>query len=214
MGERTRVACFIDGFNLYHAISRLGRPHLKWVDLRKLIETFTDPSVHEIRAIYYFSAFATWLPDAHLRHRQYVEALKARGVTPIIGRFKEKDILCKKCGKPFRSHEEKETDVNIALWLLNQAYKDNYDQAFIMSRDSDLTPAIRMVRQEFPTKKIKVISPPNAGHSKEMAGVVGKNMLASVKQIHLERSLLSATVTDPDSGLVVARRPPAYDPPS
>jgi NYN domain len=187
--------------------------HLKWVDLRKLIETFMDVSRHEVTAIYYFSAFATWMPDAHLRHQQYVEALKARGVTPVIGRFKAKDAYCRACRKPYKTHEEKETDVNIALWLLNEAYKNNYDHAFILSRDSDLTPAIRMVLEQFPDKKIKIISPPNAGHSKEMGGLVGKNMLASVKLVHLERCLLPATITDPDSGLVVARRPTSYDPP-
>lgn len=213
MGDRTRIECFIDGFNLYHAIANLKQPHLKWVDLRKLIEAFTDPSRHEIRAVYYFSAFATWRPDAHVRHQQYVEALKATGVTPVMGRFKEKDIFCKKCKKLFTAHEEKETDVNIALWLLNDAYKDNFDEAFILSRDSDLTPAIRMVLKEFPNKKVKVISPPNAGHSKEIGQLVGSSKLASVKPIHLQRSLLPATVTDPDSGLVVARRPKEYDPP-
>lgn len=214
MGERTRVECFIDGFNLYHAIENLKQPHLKWVDLRKLIASFTDPALHEIREIFYFSAFATWRPDAHMRHQQYVEALKAAGVTPVMGRFKEKDAFCKNCRKPYKTHEEKETDVNIALQLLNEAYKDNYDEAFIVSRDSDLTPAIRMVLQEFPNKKVKVISPPNAGHSKEIGQLVGKNKLASIKPIHLERSLFGATVTDPDSGIVVARRPISYDPPA
>ncbi len=131
-----------------------------------------------------------------------------------MGRFKEKDAFCKCCYKPYKTHEEKETDVNIALWLLNEAYKDQFDEAFIVSRDSDLTPAIRMVLEEFPKKKIKVISPPNTGHSKEMAQLVGQNKLASIKQVHLERSLFPATVTDPDSGLVVARRPASYDPPT
>lgn len=211
MGDRIRIQCFIDGFNLYHAIDNLKLPHLKWLNLRRLIEGFTDQSLQEVQSIFYFSAFATWRPDAHRRHQQYVEALKTVAVTPVMGRFKEKDAYCRICRKPYKTHEEKETDVNIALWLLNEAYKDNFDEAFIVSRDSDLTPAIRMVLAEFPHKKIKVISPPNAGHSKEIGQLVGSKKLAAIKQIHLERSLFPATVTDPDSGLVVARRPPSYD---
>ncbi|MBB4651638.1 uncharacterized LabA/DUF88 family protein [Aminobacter niigataensis] len=213
MGERTRVACFVDGFNLYHAVAELGQSHLKWFDLRKLVETFLDPAKHELRSVFYFSAFATWLPGPYSRHQQYVEALKATGVTPIMGHFKAKNRKCKSCGAVWISHEEKETDVNIALWLVNEAYKDNFDEAFVLSRDSDLTPAIKMLLAEFPSKAIKVISPPNAGHSKEMANLVGNKKLASVKTIHLERSLLPATVTDPDTGIVVARRPQEYDPP-
>ena len=39
--EVERVVCFIDGFNLYHAIVRLGEPHLKWLDLRRLMQRYT-----------------------------------------------------------------------------------------------------------------------------------------------------------------------------
>lgn len=213
MENRTRVECFVDGFNLYHAIAKLGAPHLKWVDLRSLLEGFSDPSVHDVREIFYFSAYATWNPAAHQRHQHYIAALRSRHVTPILGRFKEKDARCKLCKGIYKTHEEKETDVNIALWLLNEAYKDNFDEAFIVSRDSDLTPAIRMVLKEFPKKRVKVISPPNAGHSKELASIVGKTKLASIKSIHIERNLLPATVTDPATGQSLAVRPKEYDPP-
>lgn len=214
MGKRVRIQCFVDGFNLYHAIAHLKRPHLKWVDLRKLATTFIDPAQHELVQVYYFSAFAKWLPRPFARHQQYVEALKATGTVPVMGHFKEKDRSCKSCGATWVAHEEKETDVNIALWLLREAYKDNFDEAFILSRDSDLLPAIQMVQTEFPRKKIKIISPPNAGHSKAMAKLVGKKKLASIKAIHLERCLLPKTVVDPDSGLKVAERPTGYDPPN
>lgn len=213
MSDRIRIACFIDGFNLYHAIANLRRPDLKWVNLWKLTEAFLDPAVHDLRAVYYFSAYATWLAGPHARHQQYVEALKAAKVTPIMGRFKEKDIYCKSCKSTFKGHEEKETDVNIALALIREAYRDSYDEAFIISRDSDLIPAMKLLLADYPKKHLKIISPPNAGHSKEMGKLVGSKKLAAIKSIHLERSLFGATVTDPDTGLVVARRPHQYDPP-
>lgn len=123
MPRHTRVECFVDGFNLYHAISRLKQPHLKWVDLRKLSACFIDPALHEMKSVFYFSAFANWMPPQAARHRQYVEALKAFGVTPVMGEFKAKDKKCKICGGIYQSHEEKETDVNIALWLLIELTK-------------------------------------------------------------------------------------------
>lgn len=214
MAARTRIQTFVDGFNLYHAIANLNRPHLKWVDLRKLVLTFTDPNQHELREVFYFSAFATWLPSQYRRHQLYVEALKAAGCTPVMGQFKAKDRSCKSCGAHWTGHEEKETDVNIALWLLREAYKDGFDEAFIVSRDSDLTPAVRMVVEEFPHKSIKIISPPNAGHSKEMAQIVGNKKLASIKPIHLERSLLPQKVHSAETGLVIVDRPVEYDPPA
>ena len=86
-----RVACFIDGFNLYHAIARLGRPHLKWLDLPRLMQRYVHAASQRIDAIYYFSAYADWLPAARRRHRAYVAALGAQGVAPVMGKFKAKD---------------------------------------------------------------------------------------------------------------------------
>ena len=42
----TRVACYVDGFNLYHAINDLNKPHLKWLDIRAVaqIEGAPDPA--------------------------------------------------------------------------------------------------------------------------------------------------------------------------
>ncbi|EKV26943.1 hypothetical protein C882_2167 [Caenispirillum salinarum AK4] len=204
----------MDGFNLYHAIDKLHRPHLKWMDLRRLMTNFTDPAVHDLVRVYYFSAFATWLPVAHARHEQYVAALEQSGATPVLGQFKEKDRGCRTCGAAWVGHEEKETDVNIALYLLRDAFQNVYDEAFVVSRDSDLTPAIRMVLEHFPQKSIKVIAPPNLRHSKEMGKLVGKKKLAAIKPIHLERALLPAVIVDEASGRVLARRPDRSAPPS
>ena len=62
--------------------------------------------------------------------------------------------LSVKASKP----EEKRTDVNIACHLLNDAWKDLFDVAIIMSNDSDLVEPIKMVIQER-NKRVYVISP-------------------------------------------------------
>jgi uncharacterized LabA/DUF88 family protein len=63
-----------------------------------------------------------------------------------MGQFKNKPKQCLKCGTKWMNHEEKETDVNLALALLDLAYKDLYDHAFLLSRDSDLAPAVHKVK--------------------------------------------------------------------
>lgn len=162
-----RVSCYIDGFNLYHSIDDMNRAsrgalnHLKWLDLKKLMAVFTDPSVHQIDAIKYFSAYATWKPEQHERHQIYVKALQITGVNVILGQFKEKDIYCPGCKLIHKGHEEKESDVNIAVQLIGDAYTDKFDHAFIVSRDSDLSGPIRYIRQHFPKKKVKIIAPPH-----------------------------------------------------
>jgi len=207
-----RIQCFIDGFNLYHAVDKLRAPHLKWFNIPDLMKNFIDPTVHQINDIFYFSAYANWLPDARSRHEQFVEANRCLGVEPIMSQFKEKNRDCRNCGQQWLAHEEKETDVKIAVALVRNAHLDAFDEAFLVSRDSDLTSAVSVIRHDFPHKNIKIISPPNAGHSKEMGKLVGTKKLASIKQVHLEKCLLPDAVTDVQ-GNVVARRPPNYNPP-
>ena len=58
-----RVACYIDGFNFYHSLDDLQKPHLKWVDLLALSKSLCRPG-ETLEKVAYFSAFATWRPDA------------------------------------------------------------------------------------------------------------------------------------------------------
>jgi uncharacterized LabA/DUF88 family protein len=77
----------------------------------------------------------------------------------MYGEFKRKDKFCRLCRREYRSSEEKQTDVNIALELFRLAYLDKYDRAVIISGDTDLIPAIKAVRATFPQKQIGVILP-------------------------------------------------------
>ncbi len=69
-----RAICYIDGFNLYHSISELQMPHLKWLDLWTLSQSFMT-SGEDLRAVVYFTAIADWNPDKARRHRKYIAAL-------------------------------------------------------------------------------------------------------------------------------------------
>jgi len=203
-----RVSAFIDGFNLYHAIHDLGRNELKWLNLRALLENFTKKGLHELGDIFYFSAYADWLQEKRKRHLVYVRALKHFQVTPIMGNFKDKDIECRVCSNMWVDHEEKQSDVNLAVELVREAYKDSYDQALIVSGDSDLAPPIRLLKEIFPKKKVKVICPPGRFHSKELGSLANKR--AKIQIVHLESSLLPAEMAT-RTGLIT--RPPEYAPP-
>ncbi len=204
-----RVCVYIDGFNLYHAIDDNCPNHFKWLDLKKLVSHFTEEGVHVIEKIYYFSAFADWHKNRVKRHKIYVEALKATGVTPVMGQFKEKDKSCPSCHHEWKGHEEKETDVNIALQMIDDAYQDKFDQAFLISRDSDLLPAVKLLKQRFPEKKLKIFAPPKLRHSKDLAKEIGGKNLRTIRMFHMEQSLFPETVLD-SSGRVVANRPVQY----
>ncbi len=156
-----RVNVYIDGFNLYHAINDLNDDTLKWLDLKSLSLNILN-KYQVLNEVKYFSAYATWRPDSYKRHRAYVAALEARGVQTIMGRFKEKRIMCKAtCGEVFTTHEEKETDVNIGAHLIADAFQDRFDTAFIISADTDLAAVITLARGIVREgKRVEAVAPP------------------------------------------------------
>lgn len=211
---------FIDGYNLYHAIDEMDKnpitgqynnlkQHLKWLNISSLVKAMTIHGGQELVAVHYFSAFATWLPDAYARHRKFVEALRSQNVSIMMGQFKLKDKSCKRCNHTWKGHEEKETDVNIALQLINLAYKDKFDRAVIATADTDLLPAIRMLKSEFPHKTVTVILPNTRSRAAQMMREICPVVL--FKEKHLERNLFPEEILLSDGGKII--RPPKYDPP-
>ncbi|MBI4226664.1 MAG: NYN domain-containing protein [Candidatus Omnitrophica bacterium] len=154
-----RVVFLIDGFNIYHSLREDPRlRQYKWLDLYKLCSILI-PRRCQITKVYYCSAYVTWDSEKMLRHQQYVRLLKTTPIDVVLGKFKEKSVRCRLCRQAFKTSIEKETDVNIAIKLLQGGIQDIYDSAGIVSGDSDLVPAIRGVKEAFPTKQIGVAFP-------------------------------------------------------
>jgi uncharacterized LabA/DUF88 family protein len=207
-----RVAAFVDGFNLYHALRDLHRDHLKWLNLRMLCENFAPRPALSLIDVFYFSACATWRPDSYRRHREYVRALQCIGVKVVMGRFKGKDRRCWRCQAGWKDHEEKETDVNIALQLLLGGLRGRFDRALLLSGDSDLAPAVRLLRAEVPEVDVRILTPPGRLHSMELVDAAGGlSRSRRIDRIQVERSLLPREVRD-GTGRLVALRPPEYEP--
>jgi len=154
-----RVSFLIDGFNFYHALNNDRLRCFKWLNLRKLAELYLRKQ-DTLSNVFYFTALATWNPDKVRRHKLFIRAQESFGVKTIYGEFRSTTKHCRNCGRPYDTFEEKETDVNIAITLLEQAQLDSYDYAIILSKDSDQVPAIRAVKRSFPTKKVGILIPP------------------------------------------------------
>jgi uncharacterized LabA/DUF88 family protein len=206
----SRVGCYGDGFNLYHAVHDLRKNHLKWLDLRALAGSLCRPR-EELVKVAYFSAYATWLADAYARHRQYVAALRHLGVECHIARFSEKSASCNNCGAKWKRHEEKETDVHFSLTLVEDAIDDVFDRAIIISADSDLVPAVRVVRRRLPGKEVFLATPPGRhAHARDLLKACNSGINITAGRV--ANCLLPEAIMDAE-GNVVARRPEDYDPP-
>jgi hypothetical protein len=205
-----RVGCYVDGFNLYHAVDDLQKPHLKWLDLRALAQSLCRNG-EQLAKVAYFSAYPTWLPGPYARHRQYVAALRHSGVECNMARFSEQSAECKKCGAKWKRHEEKETDVHFSLTFLEDAIDDVFDRAIIISADSDHVPAVRRVRSRLPGKQVFVATPPKR-HSAARELLKVCNSGTNITPGRIARCLFPEIVTDV-KGNEITRRPPSYNPP-
>lgn len=154
----SRYCFYIDGFNVYYSLNSERFRKYKWLNYRKLAETFLR-SGDTITGILYFTTFVTWKPGAVARHKQYIKVLRAEGVDVVRGRFMTKDVRCHVCDKWYKTREEKQTDVNIALNLVCDAMNDRYDRAVIVSADTDLIPVIEAVHRNAPDKEVGVMFP-------------------------------------------------------
>jgi hypothetical protein len=176
---KRRTIVYVDGFNFYYGAVR-GTPH-KWLDLEKCFVRLRPGD--DLRRIWYFTALVDGARG--VRQQAYLRALATRPLVQVIlGKFKLKQIKCivPGCSYPgsrvFDVPEEKRTDVNIALQLLDDANRDRADQFIVVSGDSDLVPALEMVKAQWPTKRLVVYVPsrhPLRGAAVELRSAADKH---------------------------------------
>ncbi len=169
-----RCSFFIDGFNFFHAVDDLvptdsDFQKLKWTDYVALGREFL-PRGCDLTKVYYFTAYADWDPGKRKRHNELVRANRRDPLFEVVlGKFKQRDRTCFKCQRVMTGHEEKQTDVNIAIELLAGAVNDEYDTAMIVTGDNDITPAVRKVKLLYPAKRVGILLPPNR-RAKDLTG--------------------------------------------
>jgi hypothetical protein len=123
-----------------------------------------------------------------------------------MGKFKEKPRRCAKCGTTWVAHEEKETDVHIAITLVSDALTNKFERAIVISADSDLAPAVRLAGSSSPRKEIFVAAPPG-----RFSNARDLRPRLEITKGRVSKHLLPAVFRD-KSGAVTVQRPPEYDP--
>jgi len=176
-----RANVYFDGFNFYHGCFRFRTQwkYCKWLNLEVFIQrVFPHYAINRIR---YFTALVNPTaddPDQRLRQLTYLRALETIPcVTVHRSRFATNAKL-RYAADPqsFDSHvrrpiplepltkvgvieeEEKGSDVNLASYLLVDAFENEYDVAIVVSNDSDLAEPIRLVRSRL-ARKVVLLNP-------------------------------------------------------
>jgi len=176
MQKQLRTYIFIDGFNLYYG-SLKGTPY-KWLDLKELFTRLLRPN-HQILRIKYFTAMVSDTPDdpqKATRQGTYLRAVKAYipEIEIYFGHFLSNPVrapLVMPTEKQKTAHiirtEEKGSDVNLAVHLLNDAWLDKYDCGVVVSNDSDLAESMRLVTEQH-GKMLGLITPGKRRTSRQL----------------------------------------------
>jgi hypothetical protein len=205
-----RAALYVDGFNLYHAIDDLHQNHLKWLNLWKLGELLIPSQSEVLVKVVYCTAIRSDDPQKMIRHRTYIRALEAVGVTCLKGHFSKEERSCRQCFARWQAPVEKQGDVNLAITLIDDAHTGVFDHAYLITADSDQAATVRLLCERFPTKQLTTVSPPGRTHCKEILAYTPRKIALNVA--HLARSLFPKHVIV--DGRLIVSRDPAYDPPA
>lgn len=163
--SKLRTTVYIDGFNFYYG--QLRNTPFKWLNLTKLFKSVLGEE-NEIVKIKYFTARVQPTerdPKVNTRQDAYFKALDicCPEVEIHFGHFLRHKVFAENANPPpntieiFKT-EEKGSDVNLALHVLNDAWANAYDCAVIVSNDSDLSTALQMVKEQH-NKVLGLITP-------------------------------------------------------
>ena len=210
-----KVWVYIDGFNLYNGAVR-NTPY-KWLDLLKFSQNLLLSD--QIERVKYFTARIVARasdPDQGLRQIAYWRALRTLGCIDIIeGHFLsgpkrmaeaasvqninslaasgvDVSAMRPTMVEVFKS-EEKGTDVNLATHLVHDAHLNRFEAALVISNDSDLTEAIRLVKNEV-GKVVGVYTPHANRPSVQLRNTA--SFFREIKTTHLRNSQFPDTLTD------------------
>ena len=148
-----QAIAYIDGFNLYYG-SLKSTPN-KWLDIESLAKALTPKGANLIKVRYFTARVkpSSFKPSAHTDQKAYLDAISA--CCPLtethFGRYSIHNVRAANANPPpatveIIKSEEKGSDVNLAVHLLNDSYVFKNSIALLISNDSDLVEAVTLAK--------------------------------------------------------------------
>ena len=169
-----RMACFIDGFNLYHSLSATQHLHpnsvVKWLDVAQLCHGLAHIVSNDAMLVSmdYFTALPHHLkfkePNRVHRHQIYLRALSAQRSPSIRiheGKISRQSIEITRDGQSeyWETWREKGTDVALAASVLELGQLGAFNDAVIISGDADYVPLTKIFVRMNPEKTLRFALP-------------------------------------------------------
>ncbi len=134
--EGERVAIFIDGANLFHALLQdFSNPNLDYeLFAKKLLNGRT------LVRVYFYTA----LPDQEQDPERYQKQQK---FTAALSRKDYFSVVLGRLEKRPTGYVEKGVDISLAVDMLEMAFREAYDTAIVISGDGDFAKAVEVVKR-------------------------------------------------------------------
>lgn len=201
-----KTAIYVDGFNLYFGV--LKRTPYKWLDLQRLFEAVLTRN--RITLVRYFTARVQSIPrnpGVDSRQDAYLRALDAACplLTTHYGHYVRRELSMENANPPPATvrvwkNEEKGSDVNLAVHLVNDAWENRYDCAVVVSNDSDLASALDIAKAR--GKVVGLIPPvgthrPISGALRSRANFIKRLPAAALAACQLPSPIPRTTISKP-----------------
>lgn len=225
-----RTACFIDGYNVFYGL--VAGTSYKWLDLPALLGHIlhVEQPHSQLSSMSFFTsgvkpALASRGSLSKEAQDTYLRALIARGVAVFHGRHQleprsaprfisKQTPPCRRDQVAIWKLEEKETDVHIAISMYRLAARqaglqpeERIQQIVLVSADTDMTPALRALREDFPELRLGVVLPHREGMKRTPPGSL-KNYAHWMRHVVTSQELAAHQFPD----RVPTRKRPAIKP--
>ena len=181
-----RSNIYVDGFNLYYGAVK--HTAFKWLDIAAMCrQVLPGITINRIR---YFTALVKSNPSnpqTRLRQDFYIRALETiPNLTIHYGHFLQSTV-CMRLANPPQSGprmvevlkmEEKGSDVNIATYMLTDAFRKDCDQLIVITNDSDLAEPVRIINRELKVP-VGIFNPHTSDTAKRRSAATGRQEKAA-----------------------------------
>lgn len=162
--NKKRTYVYIDSFNFYYGILK-WLPKFKWLNVDLWIKRIVPVAHYDIQKIKFFTARVSAEDNDKqkpVRQDIYFRALQTIPTLEFIwGKYKSKTVkiqITKDVKISAKKFEEKGTDVNLGTHLVNDAHLNKFDTAILVSNDSDLVEAVKIVASDL-KKEVWIVNP-------------------------------------------------------
>ncbi len=209
MDKTKRVIAYFDGFNYYEGLRSKKWRKYYWQDFVKFCELFLR-DYQNLEAVRYFTAIQHCKEKAE-RQDLLFQANKLNNLFSCFygdfrrrSKWKKVDINGKKRGVEIEFWEEKKSDVALASYMIRDVAMNKCDVSFLFCADSDLTPAIDVIKELNPIHKVIAFFPPNS-KSYDIKNKATKTYYLENHEYKFQKSLLPDEITLPND--YILKRP-------